>query len=168
MCTGEEYRGDRNDRHFNAASDGIERDARASLAAVTFDFEPTAPAMSIVRWWAPAAPGRRNLSTASASRAAGSGCIGLRDVHSGRGEPVRAWGPLVGGTNSPWGRLSLLKISGPRVWAKISKKRRRTSPKMARFTTMTVSSGASGAEVGSTPAIHHRCLSTEVRLLIQE
>jgi hypothetical protein len=39
---------------------------------------------------------------------------------------------------------------------------------MARFTTLTVSSDASGAEVGSTPAIHHRCLSTGVRFLIQE
>jgi hypothetical protein len=34
---------------------------------------------------------------------------------------------------------------------------------LARFTTMTVSSDASCAEVGSTPAIRHRYLSTEVR-----
>jgi hypothetical protein len=39
---------------------------------------------------------------------------------------------------------------------------------MAPFTTMTVSPDASGVEVGSTPAVHHRCLSTEVRFLIQE
>jgi hypothetical protein len=39
---------------------------------------------------------------------------------------------------------------------------------MARFTTMTVSSDPSGAEVGSTTAIHHHCLSTEVRFLTRE
>ena len=51
---------------------------------------------------------------------------------------------------------------------KDNQKRPRTSPKMARFTTMTVSCDANHAEVGSMPAIHHRCLSTGVRYLIQE